>query len=140
MSSCRGLLVIAVVTASLAVAGSARAAIVSFQSPSKNIGCVLFSQHARWSVRCDVAQHSWPTPKRPRSCRLDYGNGVQLFNGRAHYVCAGDTALGQGPVLAYGHSIARGVLRCTSTEAGVSCVNTRHHHGFSVSRETVHLY
>ena len=80
------------------VSTSAAGAVGGFQSPSHNIGCVIASN----GVRCDIAQHSWSPPPTPRSCPLDYGNGVNLAkHGRASYTCAGDTVLGIGPVLPY---------------------------------------
>ena len=109
-----------------------------FQSPSGNIGCYIAK---RSGVRCDIAQHTWPTPPKPPSCDVDYGGGVQVGRRkRASFVCAGDTALHQGPVLGYGKTIRRGRFRCRSRTDGMRCVNRRTHHGFFLSRARVKLF
>jgi hypothetical protein len=139
----RVLIIAVVVLVACAAAGSASArdSVVGFQSPSKNIGCSLVSIDGHWGARCDIAQRTWSPPPKPRRCDLDFGQGVSMgSHGRAGYVCAGDTDLGFGKVLAYGHSITRGVIRCTSRVTGMTCVNTRHHHGFFISRDSVKLY
>jgi hypothetical protein len=104
-----------------------------FQTPSKNIGCVLSAA----GVRCDIATHVWVTPIRPSSCTLDYGRGVHLEDGRAGYVCAGNSLL-QGSFdlqLAYGASARAGHILCASTRIGVTCRNLATGHGFTLSRE-----
>ena len=116
------------------VPASAAAAPVSFQSPSGNIGCYM----DRNGVRCDIAEHTWPTPPKPAWCEVDYGFG--LFVGkrrRATLLCAGDTTLHQGRVLAYGRSVRRGRFRCRSRTDGMRCVNRRNGHGFFLSRDRV---
>lgn len=115
---------------------------VGFSSPSKNIGCQLFQAERHWIARCDIRDRDWSPPKRPRRCRLDYGQGVYVSGrgGRGAYVCAGDTALGARRVLAYGHHLRRGTILCTSLTTGMRCVNVRDGHGFLISRETVKLH
>lgn len=109
-----------------------------FRSPSGNIGCYI---DAAWGARCDIRVRSWPTPKRPPSCDLDFGQGVQVGRrGRATFVCAGDTALGAGPRLAYGSSLRQGDFRCTSRSSGMRCENIRTRHGFVLSRQSVRRY
>lgn len=103
----------------------------AFQSPSGNIGCYI----TKGSVRCDIAEHSWPTPPKPRSCTVDYGYGLAVGKrGKGGFICAGDTTLHQGPVLAYGEKIRRGRFRCKSRTDGMRCVNRRNGHGFHLSR------
>ena len=114
---------------------------VQFQSPSRNIGCELGALDGPWFVRCDIARHSWPTPRKPRSCPLDYGQGLELTeNGSASFVCAGDTALGAGRILGYGRSISGGPLRCTSLRTGMRCGSRRSHHGFVLAAQSVHRF
>jgi hypothetical protein len=114
------------------VAASAQAA--QFQSPSRNIGCAI----TRQAVRCDIREREWKPPPKPRSCRVDYGQGVYVARrGKARFVCAGDTALGVGPVLDYGRTIRRGRFRCKSRTDGMRCVNRRNGHGFFLSRARV---
>jgi hypothetical protein len=108
-----------------------------FHSPSGNIGCALF----KGGVRCDIREHSWPTPPKPADCDVDYGGGVGV--GRhdpAGYVCAGDTVLNAGDVLQYGDRISAGPIRCASKTKGMRCVNRDTKHGFFLSREVVHLF
>ena len=66
----------------------------AFQTPSRNIACVLASATASTPayVRCDIAQRTWKVPKKPKDCPLDYGNGVILEDGKhGQLTCAGDT-------------------------------------------------
>lgn len=135
-----GITVGAVVLA-VAVSGSAQAKLIGFSSPSGNIGCVGSNDPgALNSVRCDIVRRSWEPPPRPARCTLDWGQGVELGRrGGAHWVCAGDTALGATRVLGYGTSIRIGRLRCTSRRIGMSCRNA-HGYGFRISRQRmVHL-
>lgn len=132
---------ISLAVAAVALLGLATAATASafkeFQSPSKNIGCVMSEE----SVRCDIRDHSWPTPPKPKNCELDYGGGVAVdTSGKAQLICAGDTALGVGPVLSYGSAITKGRFRCFSGENGVRCVNRRNHHGFVLSKQSYKLF
>ena len=48
----------------------------AFQSPSGNIGCIMFEGGAR----CDIDKHSWTPPPRPASCsdQVDYGQGLAV--------------------------------------------------------------
>src|SRR5205085_106282 len=120
-----------------AIGASSASAFVFFDSPSQNIGCAM----AKGGVRCDISQHSWQAPPKPRSCELDYGGGdVVDRHHRAEYVCAGDTVVQSGPVLPYGHSKTKGPFRCTSEEAGVRCVNRHSGHGFFLARQRVRLF
>lgn len=136
MASVRVLL-IAVAFAALPVAASPASAFKGFESPSHNIGCVMFEQGAR----CDIRHHSWPLPKKPRSCEFDYGGSVFVGDkGRGEYGCVSDSAFGAGPVLPYGERLRKGRFICTSEEAGVRCVNRRNGHGFLISRQRVRLF
>ena len=73
--------------------------LTGFTSPTGNIGCYI----DRSSVRCDIGDRDWEPPAAPQSCKLDYGQGIELrAGGAADFVCAGDTALGAGDLLEYG--------------------------------------
>ncbi len=135
--SARVLIVVALVaTGALAFAASA-SAFKGFVSPTHNIGCVMDKQ----AVRCDIRDHSWQSPPKPKYCDVDYGGGVAVGQkGKASFVCAGDTTLEAGPVLAYGESVSKGRFRCTSMEAGMRCVNKRDGHGFLLSKQSVKLF
>jgi hypothetical protein len=121
----------------LALASSSALGFKSFQTPSHNIACVMF----KTGVRCDIARHSWKAPPKPKSCDLDYGNGLSLStHGRATYTCAGDTILHMGAVLPYGQSKTKGRFHCTSMTTGVRCVNARNGHGFFLSRQVARRF
>jgi hypothetical protein len=125
-----------VLAASALGAGNA-AAFKGLESPSHNIGCILYAQGAR----CDISQHSWPLPKKPKSCEFDYGGSVFVGDtGRGEYGCVSDSAFGAGPVLPYGESLRKGRFVCHSEEIGMRCVNRRDGHGFLLSRQRVRLF
>src|ERR1044072_6646795 len=87
-----------------------------FQSPSGNIGCYI----NKAAVRCDIREREWKPPKKPASCELDWGYGLSIARkGRGAVVCAGDTALGAGPMIAYGGTVSRGRFTCRSLTTGV---------------------
>jgi hypothetical protein len=120
----------------VAVVGLAFAAVpasgaVQFETPSHNIGCALSASGAR----CDIREHAWKPPPKPKSCPVDWGFGLEVGRrGFAQWVCAGDTVLGGKQVLAYRKSIRRGRFECTSRRNGMRCVNLRSDHGFKLAR------
>jgi hypothetical protein len=111
------------------------AKLVQFRTPSANIGCVGETARAANFVRCDIASRSWSPPRRPASCRLDWGQGLALDRrGRSSWVCAGDTALNRGRILAYGARRVIGGITCVSRTSGLTCTN-QDGHGFTLSRQ-----
>lgn len=113
--------------------------LVSFHSPSGNIGCLADDTDGKWQLRCDVRERSW-TGARPRDCDLDSGDALGMSaSGRPYWVCHGDTVLGQGRVLAYGSTWGAGPFTCTSAAAGVTCRN-RGGHGFFLSRASYQIF
>lgn len=133
----RALLVLAAAALALAVGTASAGAYKGFETPSHNIGCILTEQGAR----CDIRDHSWPLPKKPKSCEFDYGGSLFIGKqGRGEYGCVSDSAMGAGPVLPYGESIRKSRFSCTSEEAGVRCVNRRNGHGFFLSKQRVRLF
>ena len=121
-----------------ALTATSSAKLVGFQSPSHNIGCYMSGK----GVRCDIKEHSWPTPPKPPTCDVDYGQGVAVDrHGTADYVCAGDTALDpSNPVLGSGEKKKTGRFKCKSTQIGMQCLNKRNGHGFLLSRDDVELF
>jgi hypothetical protein len=107
-----------------------------FQLPSRNIGCIF----GEGSVRCDISGKTFEPPPQPSDCELDWGNGIEVGDGEAAFVCAGDTALGGPDVLEYGLSAQRGSLRCDSAETGVTCTNVSTGHGFELNRDGFRLF
>ncbi|MDO8188986.1 hypothetical protein Q5424_20590 [Conexibacter sp. JD483] len=122
----------------LALAAEPAAALVMFSSPSRNIGCAI----DRGFARCDVADHSWRAPAKPKRCMLDWGNGVTVGKrGRAQFVCAGDTVLQQrGAILGYGRSRTVGSFTCTSRRSGMTCSRGGSGHGFFVSKTRAKIF
>jgi hypothetical protein len=124
----------------LALSSTASASGAQFQSPSHNIACGMFDGSGAGAfVRCDIAQHSWPLPTKPHRAgcsQLDFTGDLEVTAaGRGHFICAGDTLLHQGPVLAYGHSKTAGRFTCTSQTTGVTCRNRDTQHGFVLSKQ-----
>jgi hypothetical protein len=137
MNPRRLLLAFLTVAALLGAGASSACAFKGFESPTHNIGCIMYAQGAR----CDIAQHSWPLPKRPKSCEFDYGGSVFIGdNGRGEYGCVSDSAFQAGPVLPYGAKLRKGRFICTSEEIGMRCVNRRNGHGFLLSRQRVRFF
>ena len=137
MNPRRVLLALAAVVALLGAGASSAGAFKGFESPSHNIGCVMFEQGAR----CDIRHHSWPLPKPPKSCEFDYGGSVFIGDrGRGEYGCVSDSAMDAGPVLPYGEKLRKGRFVCTSEEIGVRCVDRRNGHGFLLSRQRVKFF
>ena len=117
---------------------SAKSEVLPFQSPSGNIGCYIYKQ----GVRCDIREHTWPTPPKPASCDVDYGQGVGVGeHGRADYVCAGDTALDpSSPVLGYGDRISKGNIPLREQDQGHALREPDTKDGFFLSRDVVRLF
>ena len=122
----------------MALFGAPVAGADGFTSPSGNIACVL----AEDSVRCDIAERDWSPPPQPASCPdfTDYGQGISLRpTGPASFVCAGDSTLGNRPVLPYGQFRAGGGMSCNSEPSGMRCSNSDGH-GFTISRQAYTLF
>ena len=118
---------------------AAQGQLVTFRTPSNNIGCGGETAKNGY-VRCDISAHSWPTPRRPTTCEFDYGGGLELqTRGRASFVCAGDTVLNRDRILRYGASIKIGRISCTSRTTGVTCRNPAGH-GFSLSKQAYRIF
>jgi hypothetical protein len=111
-----------------------------FESPSRNLGCVILDGTAR----CDIIVRSWTPPARPSACPhiVDFGQGLEVARGGpARFVCAGDTSLDpHAPILAYGQRTARRSLECTSRITGMTCRSSRSGHGFFISRQGYRLF
>jgi hypothetical protein len=123
--------VLLVAVAGLAFAAAPAGAAVQFETPSHNIGCAL----SKAGARCDIREHAWKPPPKPKSCPVDWGFGLEVGRrGFAQWVCAGDTVLGGEKVLGYRKSITRGEFTCTSYRNGMRCVNEGNQHGFKLAR------
>jgi hypothetical protein len=126
--------------------------LVHFQSPSGNINCIggPAFQGTPAFVECLVRKATWLNkPRKPASCDLDFD---PLTIGLSHRKatlgsCRGDI----GPLcvntsdkcstLGYGRSVDMGPIRCTSTQAGVTCrYKSAPRAGFTIAREHYALY
>lgn len=118
-------------------ASASKSALVSFRTPSGNIGCIYASEEPGLpaNLRCDIRSGLRPKPGRPKGCDLDYGDSYALLKfGRTLVTCHGDTTLDpRAPVLAYGRTWRRNGFTCTSKSTGLRCTNTAGH-GFFMSR------
>jgi hypothetical protein len=102
----------------------------TFRTPSKNIACALTSK----SVRCDIVRKNWQPPPKPADCELDWGSGTFIENGRANFICAGDTVIGAATTtLAYGNALRSGDLMCDSESVALRCLDEKTGHGFSLA-------
>jgi uncharacterized protein DUF6636 len=120
-----------------AVSAAPAARIVTFRTPSGNIGCVYAPAEPGFgaSLRCDIRSGLRPKPARPRKCDLDYGDSYELFRtGRPIATCHGDTALDpHARVLRYGTTWTTNGFVCVSRAIGLRCSNLTGH-GFFLSR------
>ena len=129
-------LVFSVATAPAAAAAASAGPVVSFRTPTGNIGCVSTSGLGPGaSLRCDIRSGLRPRPQRPGNCDLDWGDSYQLSaTGRAAITCHGDTAIDpRARVLRYGSTWQRSGFTCRSKPTGLRCRN-RSGHGFFVSK------
>ena len=127
------LLCVALATAAFAATAQSRPqAFVTFQMPSKNIGCGYLSGLGPAVLRCDIRSGLKPEPRS--RCELDW-TGISMGGGAARPTCAGDTVFTPGArVLAYGTVWKRGGFTCLSSRIGLSCAN-RVGHGFFLAKE-----
>jgi hypothetical protein len=113
--------------------------LTGFTTPSGNVGCYIDTE----MVRCDIRERDWAVPPRSPDCpeQVSYGQGLEIVNGDAVFVCAGDTALNpDADVVAYGDSISAGSLSCEVRFNGVNCSDGDSGHGFFLARESFDFY
>src|ERR1700751_5785831 len=136
----RYLLTLAALSAIMAGAAPAQSDAAGFQSPSKNISCLVFPDGAQSAIRCDIAVME-TKPKRPADCELEYGQAFMMHaRGGAERICYGDALTDKVlPVVGYGEIWQRGGMTCTVEQTGVTCSNADRH-GFSLSRAKQELF
>jgi hypothetical protein len=114
--------------------------LTTFESPSRNIGCVVLDGTAR----CDINHRDWSPPPRPAKCpdEVDFGQGLQVFGpGPGTFVCAGDTAMDpSAAVLRYGSDSVDGKFSCASATTGITCTDTVTGHGFFISIQSYRVF
>ena len=114
-----------------------------FQTPSKNIGCIYEPAEAGQPafLRCDIGTGLKPRPPKPKGCVLAWGLGYEMTKtGRAHDVCAGDTARDlNARTLPYGTTWRSGGFTCISRRTGLRCMNAVRR-GFFLSRKRTYTF
>jgi hypothetical protein len=136
----RALIAALVALVALGSFAASASALTRFATPSRNIGCV----GDRTELRCDIRTTSATAPKKPKSCRFDWGDAVAVGRkGRGHRVCHSDTALPvpgrRIRILKYGTSIRLGTIVCASRKSGLTCRNAARH-GFFLSRARIRVF
>ncbi len=111
-------------------------ALRGFSSPSGNVACAIDAG----SVRCDIRDRDWEPPPKPSSCDTDWGHALAVEDGRAIFLCAGDTAFGPEDVLPYGATNRVGDFECHSEQAAMTCRDTTTGHGFELARARYRLF
>ena len=111
-----------------------------FQTPSGNIRCGMFRTSGKWSMRCDIYDHSWVAPPRPTPCDFgDYGSSVGMSRkGSPRFLCVSD-AMDGGSTLTYGKSLQYGPFFCRSRPKGLKCFNAGGR-GWFLSRQSYDLF
>lgn len=110
----------------------------TFRMPSGNIYCAYehFS-FAPIDLRCEIRTKVRPLPPKPASCGdAAWGEGYSMRQrGPARILCISDTVYDpKAKVLAYGTTRQFGIFRCSSSAAGLRCVNSTGD-GFFLSKQ-----
>ncbi|OBG41287.1 DUF6636 domain-containing protein [Mycobacterium sp. E3198] len=124
-------------------AGTARAdSYQSFQSPSGNIDCGLFSMDNDTVAMCEIRDHTWAPPPRPSPCMGGFGDRISLVEGSApKMACHTDTVRGPGhPTLQYGQTQSIGPISCDSEPSGITCTDASTGHYFLLARDNYELH
>ncbi|MGL4238515.1 DUF6636 domain-containing protein [Tabrizicola sp.] len=115
--------------------------LLTFQSPTGNIHCSIYTWDNNAEARCDLQELTPSYTKRPAGCDLDWGSSFAVgAEGRGVLACVGDTVVDRrNPVLPYGEAVSLGGLSCVSAKTGITCTNAAGH-GFSVAKAKQRLY
>lgn len=121
-------------TAGGTTAAPAGLAIDHFTSPTGNITCMIFTDDAGPSARCDLTESSISEQHDCGGTGI-WGRSVSLVRGApASMTCISDTVMDAGlPTLAYGDSTTVDGLTCTSRQDGMTCRDDAGHR-FRLSR------
>jgi hypothetical protein len=127
-----------IVATPIALAATAHADYLNFQSPSGNIYCILDPA----SVSCDIKDYTYQPPPPPECAQhVKWGNRFSLERGKpGTMVCHGDTLrVPNETTLNYGQKISAGTLTCASEESGMKCTDSGTGHYFRVSKDSFDL-
>ncbi len=128
-------------TSAIGLAPAVASATDSFQTPSGNIHCLVFTEaDGQNSLRCDVLENKAPIPPQPADCPLDWGHVFTMGSRQpGAFACAADTISDpSNPVLPYGRVWNRGGFRCEATTDRLRCEN-RAGHNWELSRDRQRL-
>ena len=110
----------------------------SFVSPSKRITCFTAVYNGQGFARCSnalIGNRAAPTNDCP-----DAPTFVDIRDsGRVRLVKQCGAGLPPG-TLAYGDSVRRGQVRCTSLQTGVRCTSLKTHHGFKLNARSLQRF
>ena len=137
----------AAATIGLAVTAHAGPFSVEFQSPSGDISCNLVNyppldthSFAKNFVQCDIADHSWVSPKPPPQDRGDATATFVLMRGQLPIVAyRPGTFAAVGPMLDDAQAGSAGAITCSSEQSAMRCTDVSTGHFFRVSRESYEL-
>jgi|ERR1700733_9486384 hypothetical protein len=118
-----------------------------FQSSSGDISCNLVNyppldthSFAKNFVQCDIADHSWVSPKPPPPDRPDAVSTFVLMRGQLPIVgYRPGTFAAAGPMLDDAQSGSAGAITCSSEQPAMRCTDVSTGHFFRVSRESYEL-
>jgi len=102
--------------------------LVSFVTPSGNIGCTFEDG----TVGCSVRERDYP---EDTDCSEDLFS-VRLADGEVQPACGEDFTGEDPPELGYGQSAVSGTVACTSESDGLTCWDTETSTGFVLSRDS----
>ncbi len=119
---------------------------ISFQSPTGNIHCAIYSwdyddDGPNVEARCDLLELTPSYRKRPASCEFDWGSAFAVSaRGKGQVACVSDTVVDRrNSVLPYGDAVSLDGISCVSAKTGMTCTNAAGH-GFSVSKAKQRIY
>jgi hypothetical protein len=118
-----------------------------FQSPSGDISCTLVDAPPQDShslpknfVQCNIANHSWVSPKPPPAGRADATSTFVLMRGQAPIVgYSPGTFAAVGPMLDGTQAGFAGAITCSAEQSAVRCTDATTGHFFRVSPESYEL-
>jgi hypothetical protein len=134
--------------ATIGLAASSRAIVFSdqFQSPAGDISCNLVYYPPAPSrllgknfVQCDIANHSWVSPRPPPQGRPDATSTFVLIRGQFPIVGYSPGTSADVDPLDYGEPRSAGAITCTSEESAMKCTDATTGHFFRVSQESYEL-
>jgi hypothetical protein len=118
-----------------------------FQSPSGDISCNLVNYpptdklgFGKNFVQCDIANHSWVSPRPPPPDRPDAISTLVLMRGQLPIVgYRPGTFAAVGPMLDDTQAGSAGAIACRSEQSAMKCTDTSTGHFFRVSPESYEL-